>query len=81
MALVRMDDFLLVGLCESCNLAITYAYSFAPEKAAITNAIAATYPALVSAVVLWYFLGEPMTIQKVFGLMVTVVGVVILVLS
>jgi uncharacterized membrane protein len=66
----------------TASLAIAYAFAFAPQdKTSIVNAIAATYPALVSAVVLWYCFGEAMSLQKVVGLIVIVVGVITVLLA
>ena len=65
----------------SASLAIAYALYFADARPSGPNALAATYPAFVSAIVLWYFLGEAMSLQKVIGLVVTVVGVILVILG
>ncbi|OGZ28668.1 MAG: hypothetical protein A2931_03605 [Candidatus Niyogibacteria bacterium RIFCSPLOWO2_01_FULL_45_48] len=66
---------------SSGGLVVVIAYYLSPGKESVTNAIAATYPALVSAIILWYFLGETMTVQKVFGLIITVIGVITVILA
>jgi len=63
------------------SLAFTVALYFAPEKSSVLNAIAASYPAVVSLPLIWYFLGEPMNLQKVSGLALAVIGVVIAILA
>lgn len=52
----------------SASVTFVYALSFAVERASIPNAVAAAYPFLVSAPILWYFLGETMTTQRVIGI-------------
>ena len=65
----------------SGGLAFTLALYFSPPgRESVVNAVAATYP-LMSALVLWYFFGEIMSLQKVVWLLVVAVGVVGLVLS
>lgn len=59
----------------------TLALYFASGRASVPNLIAATYPACVTTVVLWYFFGESMTVQKVVGFLVTVVGIALVVLA
>lgn len=65
----------------SASLALVYGYSYAPARVSVINAIAATYPATVSALVLWYYLGETMSLQKILGLILVVVGIIITVLA
>ena len=66
---------------STASLSIAYALSLAQDRASIPNAVAAIYPALVSAPILWYFLGETMSFQKVIGLLLAVFGVVIALLA
>lgn len=66
---------------STASIAIVVAFNLVQGKTSVVNAVAATYPVLVSAVLLWYFFGEPMSIQKVGFLVLTVVGVVGLILS
>lgn len=61
--------------------ALAYALYLSPEKASIISAIAATYTALVTAPMLWYFWGEEMPLQKIIGIVITTLGVLVLVLA
>jgi drug/metabolite transporter (DMT)-like permease len=75
------SSWALMVLWPLGGLAFVLAIHFAPEKSSTLNAIAATYPVIISMPVLWYFLGEIMTTQKVIGIFVAVLGVIIAILG
>ena len=63
------------------SLVFTIALYFASDKPSVPNLVAAAYPALVTAGVMWYFFGEVMTLQKIIGFALALLGVALVVLA
>lgn len=68
-------------LWPTAGLAVIYAIQLASGKESVPNTIAVSYFAFVSAPILWYFFGEAMTGQKILGILITLVGVVLVATS
>ncbi len=68
--------WIILLLWPTAGLAITYAVQLVPGKESVPNVISTAYPALVGAPLLWYFLGETMSPQKVFFILLTAAGVI-----
>ena len=63
------------------SAAFTLALYFAENKPSVANLVAAAYPALVTAFVMWHFFGEAMTLQKIIGFALALLGVALVILA
>lgn len=54
---------------SSASIAVVFAFSLAPKQASVLNAVAAAYPFVVSAPILWLYFGDTMSLQKIVGLL------------
>ncbi|OHA05142.1 MAG: hypothetical protein A2934_04035 [Candidatus Sungbacteria bacterium RIFCSPLOWO2_01_FULL_47_10] len=63
------------------GLLFVAALLIAPEQKAIINVIAASYPALVTPIVLFMWLGQTLLKMEIFGIIVATAGVMIALLA
>lgn len=59
------------------GILVNVAIGYSPQQASVINAIAASYPALVSPALLWFFLDEKMSVYKITGIGLVVIGVIL----
>lgn len=72
----------LVGLIWPVGgIMLSFAVERAPQMASVSNAIAGTYPALVSLPILWLFFNEAISLQRALALIGVAVCVFIAVRS